>query len=307
MNKKVKQVTIKTTSAASELVADVLFEEGSEGVSVYDGSDFASLINSDVIWDYVDEKAVSADPVVRVVGCFAEDKELDALKKRLEELRKNCPFDTGSLELTCALIRADNWDEEWKKYYSPIKTGRLVVVPEWINYAAKKGEKIVKMDPGQAFGTGEHESTRICLYLLQKEIKGGEEVIDVGCGSGILAAAAIVAGARHADACDIDPVAVEAAERNARLNGVEGSVRIVLGSLEECAEGKYDVILANITADVLIAMSNGFRDRLKEGGALIMSGVINSRAAQVEEAMKSAGFTLEEKRTDKEWTGYLWR
>ena len=100
MNKKVKQVTIKTTSAASELVADVLFEEGSEGVSVYDGSDFASLINSDVIWDYVDEKAVSDDPVVRVVGCFAEDKELDALKTRLEELRKNCPFDTGSLELT---------------------------------------------------------------------------------------------------------------------------------------------------------------------------------------------------------------
>ena len=142
MNKKVKQVTIKTTSAASELVADVLFEEGSEGVSVYDGSDVASLINSDVIWDYVDEKAVSADPVVRVVGCFAEDKELDALKKRLEELRKNCPFDTGSLELTCALIRADNWDEEWKKYYSPIKTGRLVVVPEWINYAAKKGENV---------------------------------------------------------------------------------------------------------------------------------------------------------------------
>ena len=307
MNKKVKQVTIKTTSAASELVADVLFEEGSEGVSVYDGSDFASLINSDVIWDYVDEKAVSDDPVVRVVGCFAEDKELDELKTRLEELRKNCPFDTGSLELTCALIRADNWDEEWKKYYSPIKTGRLVVVPEWINYAAKKGEKIVKMHPGQAFGTGEHESTRICLYLLQKEIKGGEKVIDVGCGSGILAAAAIVAGARQADACDSDPVAVEAAERNARLNGVEDRVRIVLGSLEECAEGKYDVILANITADVLIAMSNSFRDRLKEGGALIMSGVINSRAAQVEEAMKSAGFTLEEKRMDKEWTGYLWR
>ena len=299
---KYKQVTVKVSHDETELASYAMIESGSEGASVVDARDVRDIIRSKSNWDYYDESLDKIpDDHAFVTGCFAEDADIRPLIELLGS------YLGREAEISVDICDSADWENEWKKYYSPIKTGKLVVVPEWINYAAKKGEKIVKMDPGQAFGTGEHESTRICLYLLQKEIKGGEEVIDVGCGSGILAAAAIVAGARHADACDIDPVAVEAAERNARLNGVEDSVRIVLGSLEECAEGKYDVILANITADVLIAMSNGFRDRLKEGGALIMSGVINSRAAQVEEAMKSAGFTLEEKQTEKEWTGYLWR
>ena len=125
------------------------------------------------------------------------------------------------------------------------------------------------------------------------------------CGSGILAAAALKLGAGYADACDIDPIAVKAAGENAARNGV--NVRVVQGSIVECARGKYDIILANITADVLISMSKDFKEHIKDGGALIMSGVINARSAQVEQAVSGAGFTLAEKIVDGEWTGYLWR
>lgn len=302
---KVKQITIYTTTQASELAADILFDMGCEGVSIYDSADFASLISSDVIWDYVDESALKSDPVVRVVGCLAEDASLAPLHELLDNLKKSCPFNTGSLEISCNIVEADRWADEWKKYYSPQHYGRLTVVPEWIDYAAKEGEVVVKMDPGMAFGTGEHESTRICLTLLEQTIKGGESVIDVGCGSGILAAAALKLGADSADACDIDPVAVKAAGENAARNGVD--VRVICGSIGDCARGKYDIILANITADVLISMKEDFKEHIKGGGALIMSGVINSRGAQVEEAISSAGFTLEKKIVDGEWTGYLWR
>ena len=302
---KVKQITVYTTTAAGELVADIPFDIGCEGVTIYDSSDFAALLSSDVIWDYVDESALKPDPVVRVVGCVAEEESLTRLNELLDNLKKNCPFETGSLEISCNVVDADRWAEEWKKYYAPQHYGRLTVVPEWIDYKPKEGEIIVKMDPGMAFGTGEHESTRICLTLLEQVIKGGERVIDVGCGSGILAAAALKAGASHADACDIDPVAVKAAVENAARNGVD--VRVVQGSIDDCARGEYDVILANITADVLIAMKEKFKRHIKEGGALIMSGVINSRTSQVEEEISSAGFTLEKKMIDGEWTGYLWR
>ena len=302
---KVKQITVYTTTSASELVADILFDMGCEGVSIYDSADFASLISSDVIWDYVDENAVKPDPVVRVVGCLDEGASLQPLRERLDALKRGCPFETGSLEISCNTVDSDSWAEEWKKYYSVQHYGRLAVVPEWIDYKAAEGEVVVKMDPGMAFGTGEHESTRICLTLLERIIKGGEKVIDVGCGSGILAAAAIKLGAAEADACDVDPVAVKAAEENSARNGAD--VRVVFGSIGECARGKYDVILANITADVLISMKDDFKAHIKEGGALIMSGVINSRSAQVEQTICGAGFALETRITDGEWTGYLWR
>lgn len=302
---KVKQITIYTTSEASELVADILFDIGCEGVSIYDSADFATLLSSDVIWDYVDENALKRDPVVRVVGCVDENASLAPLHELLDNLKRNCPFETGSLEISCNIVEADAWADEWKKYYSPQHYGKLTVVPEWIDYKAAPGEVVVKMDPGMAFGTGEHESTRICLTLLEKTVKGGESVIDVGCGSGILAAAALKLGAGCADACDIDPIAVKAAGENAARNGV--NVRVVQGSIGECARGKYDIILANITADVLISMSKDFKEHVKGGGALIMSGVINARSSQVEQAVSDAGFTLAEKIVDGEWTGYLWR
>ena len=185
---KVKQITVYTTTEASELVADILFDIGCEGVSIYDSADFATLLSSDVIWDYVDENALKSDPVVRVVGCVDENASLAPLHELLDSLKRNCPFETGSLEISCNIVEADAWADEWKKYYSPQHYGKLTVVPEWIDYKAAPGETVVKMDPGMAFGTGEHESTRICLTLLEKTIKGGESVIDVGCGSGILAA-----------------------------------------------------------------------------------------------------------------------
>lgn len=305
--KKVLQITVYTNTAASELVADVLCEAGSEGVSVYDSADIAALISSDLVWDYIDEDLLRKDPVVRVTGFFENGCDTAALDARLALLKEMCPFDTGSLETSSEWIDADAWVDTWRKYYKPVHAGRVVIVPEWMDYSPAEGEVTVLMDPGMAFGTGEHESTRICLELLQSVMTGGERVLDIGTGSGILAVAAAKLGAECVDACDIDPIAVKAAGQNAQRNGVSDKVNVGLSSCLTCAEGGYDVILANITADVLISMKDDIGKYLSEGGCVIMSGIILSRAKDVEQAYSSAGFSIEKAPVKGEWTGYLWR
>ena len=141
-----REITVFTTTAASELVADILSDLGSEGVGIYDKNDFLQLCKSDVVWDYVDESVLAA---------------------RLDDLKRDCAFETGSLETSRRVVGDEDWNVVWRKFYSPIECGGVAVVPGWIDYTPKEGVKVVKMDPGMAFGTGEHETTRLCLKLMQ--------------------------------------------------------------------------------------------------------------------------------------------
>ena len=305
----VKRVTVYTTSAGSELVADILCAAGSEGVGIYDSEDFKSLIDSDIIWDYVDEGALFDSPVVRVAGFFPTDFDIHIIRAALDELKERSDGDLGILEVNCEDADADAWIDIWKSYARPIREGKIVILPEWTDcgFKGEQDDIIIRLDPGMAFGTGEHETTRLCLKLLQKVIKRGDRVLDIGTGSGILAIAAAKLGAAEVDACDIDAQAVEACRRNCEVNGVSNTVKVAKADLTECACGKYDVVLGNITADILMRLSKDIGEYTSVGASTVVSGIIHSRAGDVERAYCDAGFSLDETAIDGEWRAYIWK
>ena len=292
-----------TTTAASELVADILSNLGSEGVGIYDKNDFLQLCKSDVVWDYVDESVLAASGVVRVLGYFPEHSADDAeaeLAKRLDRLKRDCPFETGSLETSRRVVGDEDWNVVWRKFYSPIECGGIAVVPGWIDYSPKEGVKVVKMDPGMAFGTGEHETTRLCLRLMQEGFVEGARAADLGTGSGILAVAASKLGASSVDACDIDEKAVAVAKSNCVINGVT-NVTVKRADLLAELSGRYDLILANITADILIRLAEGVAPYLAPHGRLIVSGIIAARFESVKDAFLNSGFEAVRHESDGEW------
>lgn len=303
---KSKEITILTNTQGAELVANILEELGSNGVSIYDTSDLAELIKSDIIWDYVDESLLIKNEIVKVSGYFNEDERVENdISKMLEMLKDNSPFKLGSLEMTVSVLDDTDWLNEWKKYYQPIHAGKIVIVPKWINYPKQDDEYIVKLDPGMAFGTGSHESTFMCLSLLNEIEVKDKTVIDVGTGSGILGIASAVMGARSVEAYDIDDIAVDAARENASLNDIAKVFSADNANLIDKTNNKFDIALANITADILIDLSKSISEYLNINGKLIISGVIATRKDSVINAFKSRGFTVVKEMAMNDWRAYL--
>lgn len=303
---KSKEITILTNTQGAELVANILEELGSNGVSIYDTSDLAELIKSDIIWDYVDESLLIKNEIVKVSGYFKEDDAIEKeIAKKLEFLKDNSPFKLGSLEMTASLVDDTDWLNEWRKYYQPIHAGKIVVVPKWINYPKQDDEYIVKLDPGMAFGTGSHESTFMCLSLLNEIEVKDKTVIDVGTGSGILGIASAVMGARSVEAYDIDDIAVDAARENASLNDIAKVFSADNANLIDKTNNKFDIALANITADILIDLSKSISEYLNKNGKLIISGVIVTRKDSVINAFKSRGFSVVKEMAMNDWRAYL--
>lgn len=198
-----------------------------------------------------------------------------------------------------------NWNEEWMKYYKPVHvTDRLTVVPQWIEYQPREDEKIVLLDPGAAFGTGTHETTKLCLSLLDRLVKKDVDVLDIGTGSGILAITGLLLGAKSADAIDIDPLSVKAAKENADLNGVADRLNVKLGNLLDQVNGQYDIITANIVADVIISLLADIKPFMKSDGVLILSGIIRERQEDVERALYDHNYVIDEKHQDGEWIAF---
>lgn len=301
------ELTVDTTSEASELVADILTDLGSNGIGIYDNRDLLGLTESGVVWDYMEEHLIVDDGKAQVKGYFPVEG-YDEIKKnlaaRLDFLRANCPFDYGTLAVSETLVNDDDWVNNWKQYYKPIHAGRVTIVPEWIDYTPEQGEYIVKIDPGMAFGTGEHESTKMCLMLLQALGVDGKSVIDVGTGSGILALASAKLGASHVEAYDIDDNAVKSAVENSALNGFGDKIYVANANLLDKTTGKFDIVLANITADVLITLSKTLGDYMKDDGVVIVSGIILKREEDVKQAFIRAGFTVEERMNMGEWVAF---
>ncbi len=309
------ELTIHTTTEGSELVSDILWNYTSYGVAICDVNDIIALQNDKrTFWDYMDDELAEQAGGDVLVKCFlpvdiAEQKmkeivsDLDALRERSAGI-----FRLGSLETGKREVDGDDWIDIWKKHFRPIHIGaRAVVCPEWIAYEPKPGEIVIKLDSNMAFGTGEHETTSMCLELLQKYLREGDTVIDVGCGSGILGIAAIKLGARFAYLTDIDYVAVRSAEHNSALNGTADKTKVALSDLLENADVKGDVMLANITADILCRLSESIPKNLKEGGTLILSGIIESKLAQVQAAYAEKGLMLLEKMRKGEWFALAFR
>ena len=305
---KFTELTIHTTTEGSELIADILWRYTNYGVAISDVRDVIALQQNKVLyWDYIDENLLSERQDVLVKAFVPKDETattLPKIREDFEELSLNCAGFTnlGSLETTMREVEGDDWIEIWKTHFRPLHIGeKIVVCPEWIAYDKKPDEEVVKLDSNMAFGTGEHETTAMCLKLLQEYLTYDSVCIDVGCGSGILGISAIKLGAKYAYLTDIDYVAVESAKHNSEINGVTDKVTVAHSNLLDNAEIKGDIILANITAEILCGLASSIPKNLKAGGTLILSGIIESRLDTVIAAFTAQGLKLEKKIREGEW------
>ncbi len=289
---KYKTITVCTNHNDADLISSAMFDAGAGGVSILDKQDFLDLIKSDIIWDYVDESILNQSDVVRVSTISPDDEFLSRLEENLASMRE---YGVQYGEITVDEIDEADYENEWKKYYKPIVTKHITVVPTWIKYDKKPNERIMRLDPGMAFGTGSHATTRMCLELMNVE---GKDVIDVGCGSGILGIGAKLCGAKSVYMCDIDDQAVRFARENAEQNGVDAIIEqadLLQG------ERKADFIFANITADILMRLSKDIGKHLKDGGEIVLSGIIDTRLDEVKKCYIDAGFEIVEEMAMDGW------
>lgn len=307
---KYQEITVTTTCEAEDLVADLFWKYTDYGVAISCVKDVIELTEAKVKnYDYLDNSLLKGDCSVSLVkGFFPIDKADELYKcllKDLQGLKENGGeyINFGTLEVIKRIVDGDDWIEVWRKHYRPIPFGKITVCPEWIKYEGD-GE-VVYIDSNMAFGTGEHETTAMCVKLIEKYIKPSDTVIDVGTGSGILGLAAAKLGAKSVIMTDIDPVAVEAANRNAKLNKVDGVCKATLTNLLDGIVGAGDIVVANITAEVLAFLVKDIRSYVKEGGVVILSGILNDRLEKVIKAYEKTGLKTKETLTDGEWSAVV--
>ena len=311
------EVTIKTISPAIDLLGARLTAIGYDSFIIDDSEDFSEFLKDNTqYWDYVDEDLARKMQNVSQIRLYLPHdaqapEQIAQLKSELEVFRAQNPdTDLGSLEVSLQNLQEEDWEESWKQYYQPIPIGeKLLIVPQWLSPENPEHRIPVVLDPGMIFGTGAHASTQMCLRALEQTIHGGERVIDLGSGSGILSIAALLLGAQEATGVDIDPKAEDIARENAALNGLTApKFRAVTGNvignkamMESLSEGSYDVVLANIVADVIIPLSAVVPHFLRPDGVFICSGILNTRLPEVERAIEAAGLTISQREMQEDW------
>ena len=272
------------------------------GLMIEDFSDFS--LNG-MYGDLVDEEILNADKdTVRVSLFVPEEKSVAEYRAFLTERFAALGIEA---EISADGMREEDWAESWKQYYKPIPLGRVTIVPAWEKYEAKDGEILIRMDPGMAFGTGTHETTRLVMLMMQDEDLAGKRFLDMGTGSGILSICASKLGAKSCNAYDIDPVAVKVARENAKDDGCDNITVGVSDLLKgvDLAEGKYDFCVANIVADVIIRMLPDLDKYVKDEAPIILSGIISMRADEVRESIAKNGYTVIKEIKENDWLAIM--
>ncbi len=315
------EICVYTTDAGLDAVLFAFSSAGLDQVSIEESHEraMAFLNERAVYWDFADYDKVGVDePCVKAYVADVPESEpvVAEVKTAITQLREtDLGYDAGSLLVVVNRMDDADWENNWKAYYKPLKIGkRLYVLPCWLTDPAPDGRVTLKLDPGVAFGTGEHHTTRMCLELLEQVVQPGDEMLDLGCGSGILSVASILLGAKNAVAIDIDPVAEHVAIENAAMNGVDASkydVRIgdLLSDDALCNSIRrgYDVVAANIVAGVIIALAPFAKSCCKAGAPFIVSGIIDEREEEVKAALTKEGFTIEQTLRSEGWVAILLR
>lgn len=299
------EVRVITKSEALEPVSGIFYSLDCKGVAIEDPNDILGREQGPLTWDFADINVLEHKGKVAVVkGYFAEEDNIDDVlayvNERLVEL-KEMGIDLGEGRVEHEKMHEEDWANTWKQYYKPSKVGeKIVVKPIWEEYTPKNGELVVDLDPGMAFGTGTHETTKMCIQALERYVKEDSTVFDVGCGSGILAIAAAKLGSKLAVGVDLDPVAVESSIENVKYNNLD-NIEILHGNLVEVIDGKADIVVANILAEIICILADDVKRVIKEGGIFITSGIIHDRVDMVCEKLEVTGFEVVEKNKDGEW------
>ena len=311
------ELTVDTASEGVDLLEAMLTLNGYDSLIIDDEVEFQSFLeNNRDYWDIVDESLAQSMRGVSRIRLYLADgpdamEEISRLRELLKNLLETYPdAGLGSLRLSMANVRDEDWENNWKQYYRPIPIGhKLIVTPKWMEPDTKGGRIPVLLDPGMIFGTGAHASTQMCMMRLEEMIRGGEEVLDLGSGSGILSITSLLLGAKHATGVDVDPKAEDVARENAAINGlgddrftaVTGNVITGQQALADLFSRKYDIVCMNIFADVIIPMAAVLPRFMKEDTVVICSGVLENRYDEVREAVEAAGLRVDRLQTMDDW------
>ena len=308
------EIKVLTTTQAADLISEILLEAGSEGTMIEDRNDVAANQRPEGQWDIIDEAiAERIGDDVKVTGYFPIDGHLnDVIAQIQSELRRlralELDFDLGKLEVITQGFENEDWSESWKKAFKPIRLGEhFVIRPGWAEFEPLPGDRVIEIDPGLAFGTGTHETTGMCTALVEKYVRPGQRVIDIGTGSGILAIAAAHMGADEVLATDLDPVAVRVAAENAGINGFGDRISCRCGDLLDVVDVSGDVVIANIIADVIIMLAKPVRARIADGGMFICSGIAVDRRDDVIRALNEADYEILDEPVKGEWAAFAAR
>ena len=314
------ELKIDAAPAGLEPVSALLEDLGITGLVIDDEGDFQDFLeHNHAYWDYVDDQLMQEKKGLCRITFYLEDSPdgyntLARVRMALSRVKQEHP-EYGRLLLTMENMEDADWENNWKQFYKPMEIGdRLIVIPEWESTGVPEGRVALRLNPGLTFGTGSHATTRLCLTALEEAVHGGETVLDLGCGSGILSIAALRLGAASAKAADIDEKCLTVAYENAALNGIGKNRYTVLvgdvlsdGALREKLGGGYDVVVANIVADVIMGLAPMVRQFLKPGGLFLCSGIIDTRAEEVAESLRQNGWEIEKTRSGEGWFSYACR
>lgn len=302
------EFVVKTISKNEYIVSDVLYQAGAVGLAIEDPQDYIDLSANEESWDFIDDFLLDNfedNGEITLKAYFPQNEDIERIIFFIENRLITIPLkESGSIlgEVTLNSIDDEDFAENWKKYYKPLRIGEKVIIkPSWEVYEENQDDIVIDLDPGMAFGTGTHETTFMCIEALESFLKAGDLVYDIGCGSGILSVVAAKLGAEKVIGIDIDPVCIDVSKENIRLNSVEGKVQVCKGDLFEFANDKANLIVSNIIAETIIGMLKDLHIYLKNDGIFIASGIILSKVESVEDALTRSGFNILNTKILGEW------
>ncbi len=300
------EVQIKTSSENEDMVVDTLYKYGATGLAIEDPNDIVEFSRTEKDWDFIDA-SLTENPLKGIVikAYYEINKEiLDTIELIKDEIERY-PVHKGEEPygvINTLEVDDEDWADNWKLYFSTLKIAdKIIIKPSWEQYEKREGDIIIELDPGMAFGTGSHETTKMCAEALYKYVNEGSIVFDIGCGSGILSIVAAKLGAKKVTAIDLDEVCVKTSLENVRSNDTEDTIDVVHGNLLDVIEGKADIIVANIVAEIIVEMSNYLKNYLKSKGIFICSGIINEKIPMVKNALLENGFNILEINQNNDW------